>query len=113
MDRDSLFNSTPTRQRGFKRLRQPWSHVKEWKLDQYEREVVHEEIRTIMGHSLDEAGSKTFIRPNANSIAGWRVKQVTCFFLFIFFCDINSLFCIAEFCVTQGNLDAQYLYLSI
>jgi hypothetical protein len=36
-----------------------------------------------MGHSLDEAGSKSYIKPNANSIAGWRVKQVSCFFLFI------------------------------
>jgi hypothetical protein len=32
-----------------------------------------------------------------------------------YFCDINSLFCIAELCVTQGHLavDAQYFYLSI
>ncbi len=58
MDRDSLFDSTPTRKRGFKRPRQPWSLVKEWKLDGYDREVAYEEIKTIMGHSLDEAGSK-------------------------------------------------------
>jgi hypothetical protein len=36
---DSLFDSIPSRKRGFKRPRQPWSLVKQWKLDQYDREV--------------------------------------------------------------------------
>jgi hypothetical protein len=80
MERDSLFDSTPTRKRGFKRPRLPWSLVKEWNLEEYDREVAYEEIKTILGHSLDEAGSKTYIKPNANAIAGWRAKQVSNFF---------------------------------
>jgi hypothetical protein len=83
IDRYSLFESTPTRKRGFKRPRQPWSLVKEWQLEKYDRKVAYEEIKTILGQSLDEDGSKTFIRPNANSIAGWRVKQVSYFLLSI------------------------------
>ncbi len=35
----------------------PWSLVKEWPLDEYDREVAYEEIKTIMTQSLDEAGS--------------------------------------------------------
>ena len=58
-----------------------WSLVKEWSLDEYDREVAYEEIKTILTQSLDEAGSKTFIKPNANSIAGWRPKQVSYVFL--------------------------------
>jgi len=84
-DRDSLFDPPSTRKRGFKRPRMPWSLVKEWSLVDYDREVVYEEIKTIMAQSLDEAGSKIFIKPNANSIAGWRPKQVSCSFLSIFF----------------------------
>ncbi len=80
MERDSLFDSTPTRKRGFKRPRLPWSLVKEWNLEEYDREVAYEENKTILGHSLDEAGSKTYIKPNANAIAGWRAKQVSNFF---------------------------------
>jgi hypothetical protein len=78
---DSLFDSPSSRKRRFKRLRQPWSLVKEWSLDQYYREVAYEEIKTILTQSLDEAGSKTFIKPNANSIASWRQKQVSYAFL--------------------------------
>ena len=78
---DSLFDSPSIRKRGFKRPRQPWSLVKEWSLDEYDREVAYEEIKTIMSQSLDEAGSKTFIKPNANSTAGWRPKQVSYAFL--------------------------------
>ena len=50
---------------------------------------------TIMTQSLDEAGSKIFIKPNANSIAGWRPKQVSYSFLSIFLLDTNSfvLYC--------------------
>jgi hypothetical protein len=77
IDRDSLFDATPTRKRGFKRPRKPWSLVKEWNLDECDREVAYEEIKTIMAHSLDEAGAKAFIKPNSNAIAGWRVKQVS------------------------------------
>ncbi len=80
MERDSLFDSTPTRKRGFKRPRLPWSLVNQWNLEEYDREVAYEEIKTILGHSLDEAGSKTYIKPNANVIAGWRAKQVSNFF---------------------------------
>ena len=39
IDRDSLFESTPTRKRGFKRQRHPWSLVKQWQLEKYEREI--------------------------------------------------------------------------
>ena len=81
VERDSLFDSPSTRKRGFKRPRQPWSLVKEWPLDEYNREVAYEEIKTIMSQSLDEAGSKIFIKPNANSIAGWPPKQVSEAFL--------------------------------
>ena len=84
VDRDSLFDPPSTRKRGFKRPRYPWSLVKEWCLVEYDREVAYEEIKTIMTQSLDEAGSKIFIKPNANSIAGWRPKQVSRSFLSIF-----------------------------
>ena len=77
VDRDSLFDSPSDRKRGFKRPRLPWSLVKQWPLDEYDREVAYEEIKTIMTQSLDDAGSKIFIKPNANSIAGWRPKQVS------------------------------------
>ena len=33
-ERDSLFDETPTRKRGFKRPRLPWSLVKEWNLEE-------------------------------------------------------------------------------
>ena len=92
VDHDSLFDPPSTRKRGFKRPRMPWSLVKEWPLDEYDREVAYEEIKTIMTQSLDEAGSKIFIKPNANSIAGWRPKQVSCSFLSIFLLDTNSFF---------------------
>ena len=92
MDRDSLYDETPTRKRGFKRPRLPWSLVKEWKLEEYDREVAYAEIETILGQSLDEAGSKTYIKPNANAIAGWRAKQVryVVHFSFIVFCGFNN-----------------------
>jgi len=85
--RDFLFDSSSSRKRGFKRPRMPWSLVKEWFLVDYDREVVYEEIKTIMAQSLNDAGSKIFIKPNANSIAGWRPKQVSCSFLSIYFLD--------------------------
>ena len=68
------FDSPSTRKRGFKRPRQPWSLVKEWSLDEYDREVAYKEIKTILTQSLDEAGSKTFIKPNANSMVGDRSR---------------------------------------
>ena len=74
---DSFFDSPSTHKRGFKRPLQPWSLVKEWSLDEYDREVTYQEIKTILTQSLDEAGSKTFIKPIANSIAGWRPTQVS------------------------------------
>ncbi len=39
VDRDSLYDSPSTSKRGFKRPRMPWSLVKEWSLDEYDREV--------------------------------------------------------------------------
>ena len=95
VERDSLFDSPSNRKRCFKRPRQPWSLVKEWPLDEYDREVAYEEIKTIMQQSLDEAGSKIFIKPNANSIAGWRPKQVSEAFLLIFCFETNifDLYC--------------------
>ena len=86
-DCDSLFDPPSSRKRGFKRPRMPWSLVKEWSLVDYDREVVYEEIKTIMAQSLNDAGSKIYIKPNANSIAGWRPKQVSCSFLSIYFLD--------------------------
>ncbi len=83
-ERDSLFGPPSTRKRGFKRPRYPWSLVKEWCLVEYDREVAYEQIRAIMAQSLDEAGSKTYIKPNANSISGWRQKQAFDSFLSIF-----------------------------
>jgi hypothetical protein len=76
-DCDSLFDPPSSRKRGFKRPRMPWSLVKQWSLGDYDREDVYEEIKTIMAQSLNDAGSKIFIKPNANSIAGWRPKQVS------------------------------------
>ena len=93
VDRDSLFGSPSTRKRGFKRPRQPWSLVNEWSLEEYDREVAYEEIKTILTQSLDEAGSKIFIKPNANSIAGWRAKQVRYAFL-----SLESFGMITTFC---------------
>jgi hypothetical protein len=42
---DSLFDSPSTRKRSFKRPRQPWSLVKEWSLDEYDKEVAYEKSR--------------------------------------------------------------------
>jgi hypothetical protein len=114
MDRDSLYDETPTRKRGFKRPRLPWSLVKEWKLEEYDREVAYEEIQTILAQSLDEAGSKTYIKPNSNAIAGWRAKQVryVVHFSFILFCGFNNFCCIAELRFSQG-FNAQYFHLSV
>ena len=92
VDRDSLFDSPATRKRGFRRPRQPWSLVKEWSLDEYDKEVVYEEIKTVMTQSLDDAGKKIFIKPNVNSIAGWRPKQVSYSFLSKRLIHSNSFF---------------------
>jgi hypothetical protein len=77
LDRDSLFDSPSTRKRGFKRPRKAWSLVKLWPLDEYDKEVAYEEIKTILTQSLDEAGSKIYIKHSSNCIAGWRPKQVS------------------------------------
>jgi hypothetical protein len=69
----------------------PWSLVNEWPLDEYDREVAYEEINTLMTLSLDDADSKMFIKPNVNSIAGWRPKQVSYSFLSIF-CLVLTVF---------------------
>ncbi len=106
-------NPRSTGKRGFKRPRMPWSLVNEWPLDEHDREVAYKEIKTIMTLSLDDADSKIFIKPNVNSIAGWRAKQVSYSFLSIFLFDINSFFCIVEQCGTQFRVDAQYFCLSI
>ena len=76
VERDSLFDSQSSHKRGFKRPRLPWCLVKEWDLDDCEQELAYEEIRRIMEQSLIDAGSKVFMRPNSNSIGGWRPKQV-------------------------------------
>ena len=111
---DSLFDCPSTRKRGFKRPRLPWSLVKEWSLDEYDREVAYEEIKVILTQSLDEAGTKTFIKPNANSIAGWRPKQVSDGFLRILLSYTNFfVLFIVELCVTRLGLHAQYIWLSI
>ena len=47
IDRDSLFESTPSRKRGFKRPRLPWSLVKEWPLEKYDREVAYKKSRQL------------------------------------------------------------------
>ncbi len=86
VDRDFLFDPPSTRKRGFKRPRMPWSLVKEWPLDEYDREVAYEEIKTIMTQSLDEAGSKMFIKPNAN----WNVTG-NCLIDLPNFCLIDCL----------------------
>jgi hypothetical protein len=95
VDRDSLFDSPSSHKCGFKRPRQAWSFVKDWALDDYDREVVYEKIKSILTQSLDIAGSKIFIKPNANSIAGWQPKQAHYYFLSIFLFDTNRsfLFC--------------------
>jgi hypothetical protein len=84
-ERDSLFDSPPkppSSKRGFRCPRQLWSLVKEWSLDQYDKEIIYEEIKAIMEQSLEDAGSKIFARPNSNSIAGWRPKQVSILYFF-------------------------------
>ena len=113
-ERDSLFDESPTRKRGFKRPRLPWSLVKEWNLEEYGVEVAYAEIETILAQSLDEAGSKTYIKPNSNAIAGWRAKQVryVVHFSFILFCGFNNFCCIAELRFSQG-FNAQYFHLSV
>ena len=113
-ERDSLFDESPTRKRGFKRPRLPWSLVKEWNLEEYGVEVAYAEIETILAQSLDEAGSKTFIKANSNAIAGWRAKQVSYFFhsFVVLFCGINNFSCIAELRFCQGFY-AQYFHLSV
>jgi hypothetical protein len=113
-ERDSLFDESPTRKRGFKRPRLPWSLVKEWKLEEYDHEVAYAEIETILAQSLDEAGSKTFIKANSNAIAGWRAKQVSYFFhsFVVLFCGINNFSCFAELRFCQGFY-AQYFHLSV
>ncbi len=115
-ERDSLFDidETPTRKRGFKRPRLPWSLVKEWNLEEYGVEVAYDEIQTILAQSLDEAGSKTYIKPNSNAIAGWRAKQVSYHFhsFFVLFCGNNNFSCIAELRFCQGFY-AQYFHLSV
>jgi hypothetical protein len=113
--RDSLVGSPQSHKRGFKRPRLPWCIVKEWDLDEHDKEFAYEEIKTIMEQSLIDAGSKVFIRPNSNSIAGWRPKQVSYAFLCILlFTNLIFLwFCVAELCVPQIRHQAQYLCLPI
>jgi hypothetical protein len=96
MERDSLFESTPIRKRGYLRPRLPWSFVQEWDLEKNEWEAVYEEIRIILRQSLDEAGAKSFIKPNANVIAGWRSKQVSCFFPARILSVILTIFCVLQ-----------------
>jgi hypothetical protein len=115
VESDSLFDYPSSHKRGFKRPRLPWCLVKEWDLDECDQEFAYEEIRTIMEQSLIDAGSKVFIRPNSNSIAGWRPKQVIYAFFSIIL-DYKTNLCLvyrAELCVAQISHQAQYLCLSI
>jgi hypothetical protein len=112
---DSLVGSSLSHKRGFKRPRLTWCPVKEWDLHECEKEFAYEEIRTIMEQSLIDAGSKVFIKPNSNAIAGWRPKQVIYAFVCIILgCKTNlCLFYHAELCVPQISHQAQYLCLPI
>ena len=78
-ERDDLFETPTGRKRGFKRPRQAWSLVKDRSLSEYDREVVYEEIKAIMEQSLNDAGVKPIAHPKPNSIAGFRIKQASCF----------------------------------
>jgi hypothetical protein len=99
--RDSLIGSSLSHKRGFKRPRLTWCSVKEWDLDDCDKVFAYEEIRTIMEQSLIDARSKVFIRPNSNSLAGWRPKQVIYAFVCIILgCKTDfSLVYRAELCV--------------
>jgi hypothetical protein len=80
VDRDSLFDFTPTHKRGFKRPRQAWSLVKEWKLEEYDREVAYEEIAKKPRRAMlflvhlkidaDAISNFEFLRPRSSS--GWK-----------------------------------------
>ncbi len=80
-ERDFWFDSPPSCKRGFRRPRKPWSLVKEWSLDESDREVAYEEIKAIMEQSLEDAGPKVFVKSNPNTIAGFCQKQVSFPFL--------------------------------
>ncbi len=80
-ERDFLFDSPPSRKRGFRRPRKQWSPVKEWSLQEYDREVAYEEIKAILEQSLEDAGPKVFVKSNPKAIAGFRQKQVGFVFL--------------------------------
>ena len=82
-ERDDLLGP-PQRKRGFKRPRQPWSLVKEWPLAEYGREIVYEEIKAICEQSLEDAGGKAYADHNPRSIGGFRLKQVSLTFAYIY-----------------------------
>jgi hypothetical protein len=52
-----------------------------------------------MTQSLDEAGSKIFIKPNSNFIAGWRTKQASYIFLLIHCLILTLYFCCRTMCL--------------
>ncbi len=90
-----------TSKHGFKPPRQPWSLIKVLPLDEYDKEAAYAEIKTILTQSLDDAGSKIFIQPQPNSIAGRRPKQVSSsFFAICFLIDTN---CFVLFCRTINH----------
>ena len=96
IERDDLFAPRP-RKRGFKRPRQPWSLVKEWPLSEYGREIVYEEIKAICEQSLEDAGGKAYADKNSRSIGGFRLKQVSEYYLFNLFIFTYSIFsCVPE-----------------
>ena len=113
--RDSLLGSPSSHKRSFKRPRLTWCPVKEWPLDEYEKELAYEEIKRILTQSLIDAGSKIFIRPCSNSIAGWRSKQVIYAFLCLLISETNDFFLVLclELCVPRFRHHAQYLCLPI
>jgi hypothetical protein len=51
---------------------QRWSLVKERSNNEYDREVIYEEIKAVLQQSLDDVGAKleVFIKLNRNSAAG-------------------------------------------
>jgi hypothetical protein len=76
VERDDLFESPPSRKRGFRRPRNTWSLVQEWSLEPNERKDIDEEIENILKQSLADSEAKGYIKPNPNSIAGFRQKRV-------------------------------------
>ena len=94
LERDDLFDSSPpSRKRGFKRPRMPWSLVAEWSTSDYgSKEDIDKEIVGIMQQSMIDAKVSAYLKPNPNAIAGFRQKQVLCFTVPFVWSLLNSRF---------------------